>query len=352
MKREIILLLTLILIVMLTCGCFPHEEIEEEETAQPVETMEIQREVQALELDYIGVLDSQEMKKYSFEVPGKIENIFVKEGDTINPGQTLAVLDQEDLKRAVENARIAKENAAKSYENAKDYFNRMQHLYENEAIPRQEYENAELKYETEKTRFNQAQLEYDSAVDKLEDSEIISDMEGFVVDILFEESEVVEAGHPVIAARDAVQMATTGVSQSDIKYLQEGTKARVEIDDYEAEGAVWNIAQSMDEESRTFEVKVELIENLPEKIFRVGSTAKIYFIVEEQEGIWIPFDAVLKEKEQDYVYIVENDKAVRKDITIKSVKNDYILVEGLAPGDKIVTKGMSYLQDKQEVTVK
>lgn len=81
MNRKKWMLLTLALSLSLT-GCASAME-EGKDTSRSVNVLEIQKEKGSETLEYIGIVGSKEMVKYSFKTPGKIEKIFVEKGQKL-----------------------------------------------------------------------------------------------------------------------------------------------------------------------------------------------------------------------------------------------------------------------------
>ena len=67
-------------------------------------------------------------------------------------------------------------------------------------------------------------------------------------------------------------------------------------------------------------------------------------------GIWIPVACVLNDGE-DYVYVVKEDRAVRKNIILGSVSGSQVVADGLAEGESLVVQGMKNLDNGSAVTL-
>lgn len=65
----------------------------------------------------------------------------------------------------------------------------------------------------------------------------------------------------------------------------------------------------------------------------------------------IPISSILNDGE-DYVYVVENGRAVRKNITLGDAHEDKVSVEGLKAGDKLVIEGMKEIKAGYRVSEK
>lgn len=68
-----------------------HRVTENTVKARPVRAMEIKEETYPITLDYIGTINTEEIKNISFKIPGKVEKINVSEGDFVSKGMAMPV---------------------------------------------------------------------------------------------------------------------------------------------------------------------------------------------------------------------------------------------------------------------
>jgi HlyD family secretion protein len=150
--------------------------------------------------------------------------------------------------------------------------------------------------------------------------------------------------------RNDVQVVKVGVAQRDLHALQLGTRALLDVDGVQGEGQVSNLAQIPDPRSRTYEVEVELGGPLAGRSFYLGSIARVEFEVGQREGIWVPIQAVLTDG-VDHVFVVEGERAVRRNLHLGSISGTRVQVEGLRPGEQLIVEGMKNLKEGYEVAV-
>src|SRR5690625_3219282 len=109
---------------------------------------------------------------------------------------------------------------------------------------------------------------------------------------------------------------------------------------------------SLENENGEYELNVK-VENEDEKI-KIGESAKI--IVDktlEKDALIVPSEAIVTSEEEDFVYIVEDDKAkqIKVDIVESQTKETAIKGE-IKAEDNVVINGQSLLSDDVEVDVK
>lgn len=371
-----------------------------EEKAIPVKVKQIKIEENNELLSYIGIVNSEQIKKYSFKSGGKVDNINGVVGQYVEKGYELIRLDKTDLELQAEAAKnqmdaayaqyekalngaqnedirtaeLNVEKAQAAYDFASKTYNDMKTLFEQEAISESQLQESELKYKVAQGELEQAQEQYDKAlsgtrsedinaakaeyeaaktgydakIELLENAVLTSDVDGYVVDILYEEGEIIGAGYPVIIVRSEVQVVNIGVSQKDVEIIKEGLQSIVVINDKEYKGIVSNINQTPDMATKTFDVEITL-EDTDDKIY-MGSTAEVEIITGTRKGVWIDIPYIQSD-DQNYVYICKNDRAVRKNVTLGSIFEDKVYVDGLEEGDLLIIKGIKNLRDGYKVVI-
>lgn len=144
-----------------------------------------------------------------------------------------------------------------------------------------------------------------------------------------------------------------GVSERHLRYLRRGeTEAVIRVDawpDREFNGTVYLVGQTVDPATRMVEVEVR-IDN-PELRLRPGMFARVRFLLERRRDVpIIPETAVSTVGGQTHVYVVEDGKARRRDVTLGLNEGErHEVLEGLAAGEKVVTQGQAQIQDGMEV---
>lgn len=397
-KKIASLISALILAVSLSACGQKEAKVVSAETIRTVKVDPIKESKNQVQLDYIGTVDSKNIVKYGFKSPGKIRRIYVDKGDKVRKGDKLAELDTQDLTFAV-NAAKAQMDAAKAQydkalngakeeqirrmeqdlkkaQNSYDYVSKlyedMKKIYDIGSVSKQKLDEVKLKYDTAEATLNQAtdglkeikdgareedkaaaqsqylmaKTAYEQKVSLLNDAVIYANQGGSIVKKLFEEGELISQGYPVVVLRSTEQVVNVGIAQKDLKKLKVGTKAIIDVDGIIDHGEIINIAEAPDEDTRMYNAEI----SVKEKTFHLGSIAKLKFNVGDETGIWIPINSVMSDGE-DYVYIAEEDRVLKRNIVLGNIKGNNVMVEGIKVGDKLIVEGMKNLKDGYKVYV-
>lgn len=318
--------------------------------AKPVEGLTLKKQSLPDELTYTGVVGSEKILKLSFKMPGKIAAIYVKKGDPIRNGQKLAELSKTDLTFAEEAAGASLDKAKLAYDDAQRTYANVKSLYEGGVAAKNDLDKAKLDMDVKEATYKQAMVDYASKQSTMNDSELFANMDGYVVDVLNKEGEIVAAGYPVVVLRNGDEVVNVGLSAEDVPKVHELTKAKVLLNGRTLDGSVHSIDQVPDPQSRTYNTEIVLDQPVAADAFRLGATAQVLLQTGQVQGIWIPIASVLNDGE-DYVYIAQDGRAVKRNVRILSHQGFNVRVDGVKTGEELVTAGMKELQEGSPVSV-
>lgn len=343
------------------------------------------------------------------KVNGSIENILVDIGSKVNKGDKLCKIDDtvykiryeqadievkraanelsrlKDLDKGLKNQSIEtaenKYNTAKiSYENAKKQYERMKSLYEEKAISSSQLEKAEQgfiaaqsSYTSAKSNLEHAKRDYKYKLDSqeiqrassiakfklakenLEATDVVAPISGIVADKNISLGESVGQGSKLFTIVNSEEMyIETGVSERDVSNVKEGQKAFINVATLKEsiEGKIVGVSPILDEESKTYKVKVS-VNNIDDKL-KGGMFATVELVVgDNRKGLAVPKTSVLNKSGEHFVYVLDKDRANKKKV-VMGYSNDkyYEIVEGINKGDKIITSFNDKVEDGSLVKVK
>ncbi len=398
MKKRTVLGFAAAVFVM-TSACSNQTIIEEPERIIPVEVLQVTEEERIPVSSFIGTVQPGKTVQLSFKIGGRIEKIAVEKGDTVKSGSVIATLEKSDLVYAenlaktqvdmvqaqyekasngataedIEQARLNRVKANDAYQYALDRFSEVEALYAAGTASKQIYDQAELeknirlsdlklaeeveaqvlkgaRYEEIKAltaQLDSVKTEYEYRKSQLEEATLRSSIQGTVMEVLGEKGEIIGAGYPVVILRNEEKLVFVGVPEKELKHITAENTVTVEKDGQKFEAAIVRIAEIPD--SLTGLYNVELTTEKLEIPF--GASVTVHFSKPAEKGFYIPISAILNDG-QDYVYVVSENKALRKNITILGTDNFEVRVTGLAEGDYLVTSGAGRISTGESVAVK
>ena len=350
-KQLTTVFITFLLLPVFLIGCSSQPtDTTPVEITRPVTVSALTEQSQSVRLEYLGVIGSGELKKYSFKVPGKLAQLKVSKGEAIHQGELLASLDQTDHYLALRNSQLNLSQAEQVYLDAQSQYTNYQELLKAGAMAQNDLDKAKLDRDVKESAYQKAQVDVEAKQNSLKDTKLYADMEGYVTDILYKEGENLAAGYPVIVVRSQKQVINVGLNQTDVTKIKLGTQVEVKVGSFSGTGEVTRIDQVPDTETRTYNTEIKLTKEIPAQAYFIGATADVSLANGTEQGIWIPISAVMNDGE-DYVFIVQADRAVKKNISLKNSQGFNVRVEGLNSGDNLVTSGMKELSEGMKVTI-
>lgn len=356
MKNIKIKLLSILMIsTLMLSGCSNDDQVSQAQVMTNVQGVEVKSEKSPMTIDYIGSVDSLKTRKMSFKTGGKISSVYVKKGDYVTKGQKLAELDSKDLSlqlqslsSRMESSNLDIKKTEENYIYNKDYFEKVETLYQNSGISENDYKKAKMAMESSKLTYEQslyanemAARDYEMKSDLYSNSSIYAPENGYVLDIYYESGEFVQGGAPILSINNSKKIVRSGISQKDIQNIKIGKNADLSINGIRTSGKVINISPVPDQNTKTYPVEISL-ENSGE--FYIGSICEVKFNVGESDGIWIPLNSIMSST-IDYVFIYDGSQSLKKTVTIEEVVGSNAKVKGLEEGNILITSGMKSLRN-------
>lgn len=180
-----------------------------------------------------------------------------------------------------------------------------------------------------------------------------ADFDGVITQMHVAEGTPVSNGSALVTIASNSQVhVTINLSKSDLTKVKEGQKADVTIAGKKYEGKVSfinHVATTNANNMPVIEAQIA-ITNADEEIY-LGVEAKVVIYAQKAEGvILVPVEAVNADKNGDFVYIVENNTVVRKDVVTGVSSDSYIeVVSGLKENDQVMTEISLDIEEGMEV---
>ena len=306
-----------------------------------VRIKQVNLESLSIQSTYVGYLLPNKRVLMRSEIDGVIEKIDFEEGDEITKGKRLVDISTKEhrlkLKIAITDSNLADINIKRDEKLA------AQNLIS----------NAQL--DQTRTRAESASLNKELAEISLNKSLISSPLKGTIKTRHIKVGEFVRKGDKLVEILDIDRiLVKVNIPEQEILSIQVGQNVEVALYIMEKKtflGRVKNIGLEADSSNRTFPVEI-LVDN-KERQLRAGMLARTTFTKNvDQDQIVIPRHTILERDQGRVVYVFDDGKAFRRDITIGLSQQDQVqVVQGLNKGELIVVEGHTKLTDGEEVNV-
>ncbi|WP_142850001.1 efflux RND transporter periplasmic adaptor subunit [Telmatospirillum sp. J64-1] len=309
--------------------------------AVPVEAAVVTVGRMARELTAVGTVISNESVIIRPEIAGRVSEILFQEGERVRQGQLLLRLDD-----TIDQAAVAQAEANLAL--ARSNRDRTQQLHERGAAASRSRDEAEATL-----RVDQAQLELARA--QLEKTRIHAPFDGIVG------LRKVSVGAYVAPGQDVVNLENIDpikvefrIPEVHLGALAVGQPLTVTGDAYpgrEFSGSIYAIDPQIDQAGRNVVVRAVLPNE--DHALRPGLFVRLTLAVDEVlDAISVPEQAVVPQGNASMVIRVVEGRAQMVPVTLGRRGNGMVQVlEGLAPGDVVVTAGQMKLRPDAPVAV-
>jgi hydrophobe/amphiphile efflux-1 (HAE1) family protein/RND family efflux transporter MFP subunit len=344
---KIILFLSILPFFMLSfSSCREEKSVTDAgESSVPVKITEVGRTDMKRSLSLTGDIEPWKEVNVVPSISGKVTKIYVQEGDKVKKDQLLAELDTEEARLQLEQAKAGLEVAEANYVDAKRNKKRMDKLLKENAISEQQHEKVRLAFEGAQAQLKQAKEALNLIQYYLDVSLMKAPFSGIITGKYINEGETINpmmpGGGGVVTLMDISKVKIrVNITQKDFRDIKKGLKALIKVDtfpDQIFDGKISIINPSIDLLTRSFEVKIEA--QNPNLKLMAGMFARIEIVVEEKDDVVVvPTDAILKEDGSNYVFVVENNRAIKRMIGLGLREREQVEVKfGLLENEKIVT---------------
>lgn len=275
----------------------------------------------------------------SSTVTGRVTMVQAVEGDTVAAGETLATLDSAQQQAAVAQANAALDAARAQLSQAQVNFERAEALGEN--ISRRDLDAQRLALQTAQDEVNRLTAAREQAETLLAQYDIEAPFDGMVLIRTVDPGQVVSPSSILFNFVDVAQLqAEASVDEVYSAEIRRGLAARLQPSGYNTilEGVVEFVAPKVDTTTGGRLVRVA-IDDPGDLHLPIGLTVNVNIVVEVVDSaVTVPRAAIVNEDGRSFVYVVEADAAVRREIDyVDWPAARLIVTQGLAPDDVVIT---------------
>lgn len=350
------LFVPLSILLLQACGEAPEPEVRE--VVRPIKMMTLGGGVGTAELEYPGKVSAARSVELGFEVPGKIIELPITEGQKVREGDLLARLDPADYEAARDAADSNRRALSAAYSRAKKIFD----------------QGAGSQAEVDKTLrdIQVAKEDLKKAQKALDDTSLKAPFSGEIATKIVDNFQNVQAKQAVLLLQDISGLEMDiNVPEQDFAYATPGitheertARAKPEIvvssfPDRRFPARFKSVSTTADPVTRTYEVTFAF-DNPADLTVLPGMTAKVILHVKEEKmeqvgvsGFMVPVSAVAADEQGNaYAWRIDPDsmKVSRIAVELGPMAGDEVRVlSGVNGGDRIAISGVHHLREGMQV---
>lgn len=309
--------------------------------AVPVSIIEIKAEPIRDVIFLPGTTEAWQDVQVAADTAGRIEWIGPREGDIVKKGDLLIKIDVSALRAALDHAKA-------QYQLADDLYQRRRRLFERKIIAQEELDQSSTQRTLAATDLEQIKVKYNHGFPH-------SPINGIINHLYVDAGEFIDTGKPITDIINIERIKiNVRVPELDIRFVLQGQKTPVKIDafpDRTVSGTVDFVSFKADPATKTFLVRT-VIEN-PFGDIRPGMIARVAFVRRViPDALLAPLFALVDKGGERLLFIENDGVAQSRTVAIGVIEGDRVqITSGLKPGDHLIVKGQTEVEDGMRVRV-
>jgi len=361
---SVVLFFVLVIFLSVAGGCK-----KEQKAGPPVPNVEVFTVIQKdvpIYREWVGTADGYVNATIRAQVQGYLIKQNYKEGDFVRKGQLLFEIDPRTFQAAVEQAKGQLAVQQASWDTAKANLNRIKPLAERNAVSQKDLDDATGREQATHASVLAAKAAVDKAELELGFTKITSPVDGIAGVAKAQIGNLVGPGSveelTTVSTVDPIKVYIQISEQEYLKAMEQRKQgaAKRPLELILADGTVYPQKGEFsfadrEVDVRTGTIRVATLFPNPGNLLRPGQFGKIRAEMSiEKNALLIPQRAVTEMQGQYLVAIVgqENKIAIKRVKPGYRVDSDWIIDEGLKPGERVVAEGVQKVKEGMTVNPK
>lgn len=301
--------------------------------------------------DYLATLISRNSSVLQPDVEGQVTKIFVHSGQHVTRGTPLIEINPLKQQATVQTNEANQRARDAALELARQDLQRTQGLYKEGIIARQQLDQAQANYNAAVANANANRASTREQQEQLHYFTVRAPNDGIVGDIPVHVGDRVTAQTQLTTVTEGGQLeAYIYVPAEKASEAKMGTKVDIVADDGKppVSTKITFVSPRVDPQTQLLLVKATVPNN--NNRFKNQQEVHARVIYRQLDAPTIPVTAVTRLGSQAFAFVVgsQNGKEVARQVPIQLgqvVGNDYVVLQGIKPGDRVVVSGTQMLAD-------
>lgn len=323
-------------------SCSHYEQRKGEQTPLPVKTMVVTSQDGTAVSRYLGTVEPAKQTPLSLQSAGRVVAIDAKNGQRLKAGQAILAIDDTQARNALATAEAA-------LRHAQDGYDRVRQVHDKGVVSDQKMVEIE-------SQLAQARSMYEAAKQQLNECTLTAPCDGVLDGLNVEKGQTIIPGTQLCSILDLTAYSvrfTVPEAEANGEWIK--AKGSVECPAVDTVLPIVITEKSVTSNVVTHTCEVVARIQGGADILVPGMVGKVTIRGERLsisgERIVIPAKCVLLKPQGHTVWVVEQGRAVRRDITVDGYQADGVRVlSGLQAGDTLIIEGYQKLYNDCNVT--
>jgi membrane fusion protein (multidrug efflux system) len=285
-------------------------------------------------LEALGNARANESVDVSSKTSNVVTAVRFRDGERVRRGQVLVQLDDAQARADVSAAQAALTESESQYERSRE-------LLSTGAVSKSQFDQLEATLKANRARLN-------AATARLEDTVIRAPFSGNVGLRRVSVGTLISPGDVITTLDDtSVIKLDFSVPENFLATLREGLAVRATAPAFPGRsfaGKVSSIDSRVDMNTRSVTVRALLANE--DGALRPGMFLNVSLANDEREALVIPEEALTPEAERQYVFVVNDGRAERREVRIGGRRPGSVeVLAGLEAGERVVVEGTQKVRD-------
>jgi len=356
--------ISIFVLAILIAGCTGSQPALPPPPPQALQVISLQGNSQTTYTEYPASIQGAIDLEIRPQVSGILDKILVSEGAAVQKGQPLFKIDERPFREALNNAKAQLHAAQAAVTNAQIEVDKLTPLVKNKVVSDYQLKTATASYQSALASVEQAKAGVASANINLGYTLIKAPVSGYVGRLPKKQGSLVSATDPtpLTLLSDAHEvhvyfsLGEDDFAAFNAKYPGNTVNERLKklpgvslilADNsiYAKEGKVDMVDGQFDKQTGSISLRATFPNQ--QGLLRSGNTGKIRLSLEHNNAIAIPQSSTVEVQDKMFVFLVgDSNKVARTPIIVSGTSGtNYLVEEGLKPGDRIVFDGIDKLKD-------
>ncbi len=348
---------------LILLACSDSKQQENQVNAINVATTGIELQNVALSFEYPARLKSIQSINVYARVQGVLLSKYFNEGDIVEKGQLLFRIDPARYQTKVNQAKAQYHISEANFVKANRDWKRVEKLYSQGVYTIDQYDQSRYNYLSAQANLANTKAALEDAQIDLGYTDVIANIRGRTGMRKYDVGNLVgNNGQDILTTITQLSpiYAEFSIPNYDYYFMRGLENNEIKVEFILANGNVYNNVGKLDFVDSVLDIQTStikaraIVDNeehklLPNEFIRVKLKG-----FEVQDAISIPQSALLQDSQGSYVFVVQDNKAhiVRVNLGQSLRDNKILILDGLKPGDILITNQLSKIHEGSLVNIK
>ncbi len=309
------------------------------ESASGLPTVQATMRTVSADVEVVGTVEAEQIATVTSRVVANIDQVRVSAGQRVAVGDTLAVLDDRDLRHRLEQAQDGALGAEATLSQARSDYARDKPLFDQQVITAYDFEHTQTNLKTAEANYHRLQQAAQEAEVNLSYGVVRSPFSGVVIDKVANVGDLAAPGKPLLTMYEQGRLwLSANVPEDLVSRIHVGLPLAFRIDavNQQTTGKVVQVVPSADPSSRTVIVRVRLDDTTD---VVPGMFGRVLLPMKAEPVLVVPSAAVVRAGQLTLVDVVRDGRVERRTVQLgRSYGDEFEVLSGLESGETVALR--------------